>query len=509
MVVISAPSALGARVRPRHKSGINRLILMGTVLVSAPALLDLSRFASGVFLIALVLGPIALMSLQRRKIYVADPFSVIGVMWVLAAGLPVLVPLLYEDPIWYNTPKGSIDTATLWMYRAWAAASVAYWFTRSVRFGPTVDTPSVSRVTVERIRQMRLGLGILGLFATVFLILMVGGASFTHVAGQASTSTALQIVTELRKLGLIYIFLYFYAKGRGELYARERWLLIGLLVPNLLMITLTASKLTALEMLAMWLLGKNMGERESHAARDNMALLLALALIYFVFKWVTAYRLAILDLYSGSLGGLASAIALQVEATIQATITVFVGTGNSEIVASYGVGSMLDRLAYVTAFATVLDITGGVSPYEHALETFLTPIYAVLPRSFFPEKAQFFGSAELAQLLGWDFGGFSVSLPGSIFWAWGMESLVPTMIVFGLFMALLARRAERDDLGGVYAKVLMIGVMLTMMDVGLTIHPIIIVFVRLTVFVAFVHFLLILLANASRKPRSKRERRQP
>jgi hypothetical protein len=371
--------------------------------------------------------------------------------------------------------------ATLWMYRAWAVCSLAYWSVRSLPARPTGPIP---RHLIARVNRLRVAVGVVGLVASAGFIVMTGGQSYSHIEGFASTTTLDQFIHHLRQLSKIYIFLYFYARARGGLLEREHWLLYAILSIYALIFIASAAKVVAIELIAMWVLGNAAGGHRGKIARELILAAIALTLTYFIFLWVTAYRQELFVLVTHPAASFSEALDRQIQAATLATERVVSGQQIGSLDNPYDSNSMLARLALVMSFATVLDLTGGMSPYQHAWQSFLTPLYAILPRNMFEDKVQFLDSAELAQMLGWKFGGFSVGLPASLFWAWGFEGMLPAIAVLGVVIAVLARRGEQDDLTGLFSKVLLMSMMISLLDVGIQFQPIIISLVRVAAFFA-------------------------
>jgi hypothetical protein len=129
--------------------------------------------------------------------------------------------------------------------------------------------------------------------------------------------------------------------------------------------------------------------------------------------------------------------------------------------------AILNRFAYTASFTKIIQFTRGLPPYENAFESFLIPVYAFLPRVIFAEKASFFDSGDFASnYFRWPFGGISVTLPGSLYWAWGYWGICLGMALGGGIIAYIEKRAkEMSFQGGIYA-VLMIELILQLLDVG-------------------------------------------
>jgi hypothetical protein len=460
----------------RGEDNFNWTILVWSVLAGSPSIYDLSREAAGIGLIALVALPVLAVWISRRTLFVADPIIVIGLMWVLAAALPAVAPDLYNDAIWQSISDQAWDAATLWMYRAWAACSIIYWFIRSL---PQRWPRTPATLFYAHTSRLRVGIGVLGLCACIAHIVMTRGQAYSHIDGFAATSTLDQIVQELRQLSKIYVFLYCVASGRGRLVSNEKWLLYGILGVYVVIFSASASKGVVIELIAMWVLGRGEGAHRPALRKDLALGIAALVMTYLVFIWVTAYRAELAESATQPAASFSEAMDLQLDAAEVAFKAVATGQTIGSIDNPYGANSILDRLGYVSSFAKLLDRTGGVSPYENAYQSFLTPLYAILPRNVFEGKSQFFDSGDFAQMLGWNFGGFSVTLPASLFWAWGFQGVILGMTMLGLCTAHLARLALFDDNRGFFARVLLGGLVLSLMNVGLHFQPIIISLVRM------------------------------
>jgi hypothetical protein len=152
--------------------------------------------------------------------------------------------------------------------------------------------------------------------------------------------------------------------------------------------------------------------------------------------------------------------------------------------------SVTDRLGYLTAFGRILMYSGGISPYENAAASLVTPVLAILPRDLFAQKVTFFNSGEFAYLLGWPWGGFAVSLPGSFFWAWGYEGILFGMAALGLVLAALTSGGMRGDWRGLLARVVLARLLIELLDVGREFQSEVIGVVRTLTIAALVIFIL-------------------
>jgi hypothetical protein len=477
------------------------------VLASLPALLELPREGAAIGLAALVLIPYAIESMRTRRLIVADSFIFIGFMWVLSASAPVLVPIVfpdvYTDPIWHKLSAGSLDIATLWMYRGWAACSLAYWGLRAMQ--PLHQSAPVRPQEVELEQRVRLLIGGFGLIASISYIVTTGGQSYSHIDGYASNNTLDQIVHEVRQLSKVYIFLYFQARGRGTLRPVEGRLLLATLLVYAVIFAGSSSKMVAIEIAAMWILGNAAGVARSQIMRELLIALFALTAIYWIFQFVTAYREE-LDLSPPKPNAeISEVVSAQWNAADRAITAITSGqrlSGAEDQTSS----AMADRLAYVSAFATILALTSGDSPYENAVESFLTPVLAVIPRDFVGTKVQFFNSGFLAAMLGWKFGGFSPTLPGTLYWAWGYEGVVLGMAALGGFIAYASGRGGRDDILGLVWRAVSIRLVLSLLNVGLDFQGIVIGCVRTVLFLIVIVWIAKLISPGPRAQSFNRAR---
>jgi hypothetical protein len=467
-----------------------------TLLAAAPAVFDLSRELAGVGVAALVLLPMIAISVARRQLLVVDPIIVLGLMWISAVSLPVLLPGLYENSPWYVTPQ-SADLAAIWMYRAWAGMTVAYWAAR-VFFRVRHRLPAPRELALED--RMRVLVGVVGFTASATFTIMTGGQSYTHLDLGRSTSTAQQIVHELQQFAAAYVFLYFYARGKSRLVPHEGCLLLALLSGQVLLFTASATKLAALQLLAAWLLGYAAGKKRSNLARELGIGVVLLVVTYFVFDLVTAYRIEIKSHGANPNAPFADAISLQLDAIQAAVADVIEGKELGDENDPYDARSMLDRLAHVKSFGMLLDYVNGYSPYENAYASLIAPIYSLLPRDLISEKVQFFGSGDFARMNGWEFGGLSLSTPGSLFWAWGFEGIVPGMMTLGLILGLLSRGAEKDGPFGLIWRVLAVRMILDLLDLGIEFQPFLISLNRSFLFL----LVFLMLAMAGWPPPARR-----
>jgi hypothetical protein len=468
-----------------------KLMFFATLLCAMPAAFDLSREAAALGLGALTLLPVIIISLRTGRLLIADPLVVVGIMWFLAVTLPVLVQLvdasIYRDPVWYKTTPWALDTATLWMYRGWAACCGVYWAAR-VLLRPTAARHRMGPRDRDYESRMRLMIGGLGLLGSIAFMFMTGGQSYSHIEGFATTSSLGMVVEEMRVFAVLYVFLYFRAKNLGRLANGEGYMLLAILSGLALIFAASSSKGLMLQVAAASVLGNGSGAQHSRLLKELAIGGAALLVVYSTFYVVTVYRLELRTRPLPPDAPFSEVIGLQLDAITVAVSALIEGRSIEDNSESYDSGNMLDRLALMSAFGMVLDYTGGYSPNENAWESLAAPILAFIPRDLVGEKVQFMNSGKFAQLQGWEFGGLSLTTAGSLFWAWDFEGIIFGMMVLGIIMAALVSWSALDGLVGSTCSALMVRLVVMMLDVGADFQPLLTGLMRSAMFVVLIHF---------------------
>jgi len=151
--------------------------------------------------------------------------------------------------------------------------------------------------------------------------------------------------------------------------------------------------------------------------------------------------------------------------------------------------NIFSRLCYIGSITQLFSITRGNPPYEHAIETILVPLFSLLPRDIY-NKPEFFHSGLFAKLLGWDFGGYSVTLIGSLYWAWGYIGILFGMFIVGIIFANIAVKSRYPSLYGARNKVLFILLSLALINPGHIFQSITTELIRMWVFLHSLCFLI-------------------
>lgn len=449
-------------------------------IAGAPSVFELPRVVAAVGVICVVLLPVLATGLATRRFSIAEPITIVGAMWVLAASLPALFPDLYwgGDYVRDSLPSEVLDAATLWMYRGWSVCAVMYWLARG-RQRIVAPALSVPEIRVERC--FRILVGVVSLLSTAVFIVHTGGQAYSHLDGYGEVTTLDQIIYICRWCVYVYVFAYFFSRSRGGPARNERWLLTAVLGLQLLVFAATSSKAPMLELIAAWVLGFTAGGARLQFARYGLVAAVGLAAIVVTFQFVATYRDELDRLSLSTDGSVEQAWRHQGEAIGGAWERMRAGTDplaeNDQSTSSV----ILSRLGHSASFGAVLQVTHGVPPYENSVASLFAPIFAFVPRDLVPGKVTFMDSGDFAQMIGWASGGYSISLPGSFYWAWGYTGVIFGMAAFGGLFGLLARRCDRGGFDELYWRGLLIAYVLSLMEVGGEFQPAVVNLVRMGV----------------------------
>ncbi len=465
------------------------LPLLVTAVAAAPCCFALSRVASGWGLVAVVIAPAVAMRLIQGK-FVVNPIYVLGAMWLLGVSLPSIATDLYSPVHMYGIPPEWREKAALWMYRGWAAFSLVYWAFAPIPSVVSGAETQTFRMPVVMVSRFRTVVAALALAATIGFLLVTRGHSYTFEHAILDTSTLQQVLIEMRALAPLYVYLYFSAKADGHLRRNERIVLIAVLASQFFFFTATGTKAVPLELLGAWALGAASRGPRMKPAKQVLLGAVALFAIYFVFYFNLAYRTEMA--YRPSSGGsLGEVVSSQFTAVSEAaTDVVTFRRLDFDGISTFGMDSILLRFANVLPFGNVLAQTQGRPPFEGAFDSLVAPVFAVLPRDLLDSKVHFFGSGDFAQLLGWEYGGYSITTVGSFYWAWGYAGIIGGMMGLGALLALLVRLGRQSGPWGLIFQAMTVRLVLMMMDIGIEFQPLIISGLRSFLFLCAAYFVV-------------------
>lgn len=450
-----------------------RVALPLVILGSFPSLIDLSPAMTATCFLILTCGPFFLL----RKPDFFHPLCMISVMYALAMPIPVLFLKYYSAPVWRTILRADIAQALIWSYRGYACLFLGYlvagmWFSRK---------KMIRAIAKSRDAEEFSGLitfakwtGILALTGGGLKIIADGGVTpvFMETRLTGEISTLRQILHYIQMLVYPFMTIYVTLRWRNIRIKKIDLIFYLLLALQVVFIIGAGAKLYVFSLfvsaaLAAWFLSIKM------SIRQLIAVLVVAFSIYLTFALITNYRELARDTYNGDSDDILTTFQTQAQIFLKA-IEITTYKQKSAIGYDYETSiSILDRLALISSLSKVIEFSRGSPPYENALESFLVPAYAVLPRSIFPEKPSFFDSGEFAKFFGWSFGGVSVTLIGSLYWAWGYWGICFGMAFFGSLLSYFEIKAKEISFrGGMYA-VLLVELVLYLLEVGGTFQSII------------------------------------
>jgi len=182
---------------------------------------------------------------------------------------------------------------------------------------------------------------------------------------------------------------------------------------------------------------------------------LGLCVLFYVFYvCVHTYR----DIAAEQPG---TAQAVNLVGTAGSTMSASAGRIQKAVTGNYEAGDRDDNNEFVWRmtmslyeFGSIIVMKYGSDTLQEPLATVLAPIYAFVPRDVFPDKPVYLGSGDHAREMGHAYGGASVTLVGSIYWAFGP---VGVGLVMGFLGGLLGCLRVASSQGAV-ARYLWLGI---------------------------------------------------
>lgn len=472
--------------------------------IFALSLLDLSGWlAAGLFLlVAFVLSALA-----RRSGFLFSAVMLVIVAFVLAYPMEVLLYDFQSGPRLVSFE--SLEFGTLWALRGFCAFAIGYSLVIPLAPGPQSRSGQGARWVRGRISYAVYIVTAIGWLAVLSWALSVAlfGISLTFVEGDAvsvdsAAGTLRQILGLMASLKhpflLGFLVLYFWRMTDRHL-ALLFVSLVGISVVEIVTIGSKGSIIRGVVtvLLAGSVLPMRLTIRQAAAAAA------ASIAVYGSFLVITEYRALILAEHEA--GRNVFDIALQAETFGRALIASvpFVEAGASRET-EVKTDDVFRRLGHGATFARLLEDTGRESPHEHAWESLLAPVYAVVPRFLLSDKPEYFHSGRNAsEYYGWEYGGISVTLLGSFYYAWGYLGILFGMACVGGWLALVEARARQRNILSPHWLVLFAPTVLMLLDVGVTFQPILTDLVRLALLLLVLQFFYPALKRSMRQRASR------
>ena len=452
------------------------LLLAG---ISALSLLNLSgEAAAGIFLLV----AFVLLGISRRGGQFMSVAMLVIVAYVLAYPLEVLFHDFYSGPLPISLE--SLEYSTLWALRGFCAFAIGYSLVLSLSRNPKTEISRDAEWVRGRISYTVYILTAIGWLVVLSWALSVAlfGISLTFVEGNVvnaesaagALQQALSLVNALRQPFLLGFLVLYYWRMSDRHLTLLFWILVGISIVEIVTIGSKGSIIRGVVtvLLAGAVLPIRLNLRQTAIGAG------ALLVVYGAFLVIAEYRALILADHDA--GRNVFDIAVQTEVFGQALMAsvpfVDAHAGRETEVKAKDVFS---RLGHGTTFSDLLEHTGRMSPYEHAWESFLAPVYAVVPRFLLPDKPEFFHSGRNAsEYYGWKYGGIAVTLLGSLYYAWGYAGIIFGMACMGGWLAFVETKARRGNILSPHWLILLVITVLMLLDVGVTFQPILTDLVR-------------------------------
>ncbi len=476
----------GGIVRVANRS-LLALCLAG---VSTLSMLDLSgEVAAGLFLVV----ALVLLAISKRDGFVLSAAMLVVVAYVLAYPLEVLFYEFYSR--WGSAPLDSLDFSTLWALRGFCAFSVAYAVVVSLSRNRNRELSHNGEWVRGQISYTVYILTAIGWLAVLSWVLSVAvfGISLTFVEGKSvnvesaagTLQQALGLMSALKQPFLFGFLVLYYKKLTDRHLTFLFWCLVGISVVEIVTIGSKASIIRGI--VVVLLVGAVLPIRLN--LRQAAIGAGAVMVFYAAFLVITEYRALILAEHDA--GGNVFDITVQAEAFGRALLaSAPFDDAYEDRETEVKANTVLSRLGHATTFSDLLEHTGRTSPYEHAWESVFAPLYAVLPRFILPDKPEFFHSGRnAAEYYGWRYGGISVTLLGSLYFAWGYVGIVLGMACMGGWLAFVEAKARRGNILSPHWLILLAMTAMMLLDVGVAIQPIVTDLLRVALILWMLHLL--------------------
>jgi hypothetical protein len=456
------------------------------------------------FLIASTLG-----ILTYRRDVLISPVVFIIVAYALAFPLPMLFPGLYPD-LWSEVSQQTLEYGMLWAVRGFGAFALGYVLVEQFGKGARKQRHWNEATYRDRIRYTVYVLTCIGWLAILAWAstTMLFGISLVFIESESvpvesGAGTLLQLLTLLSSLRypffLGFLILHFWRKTDKHLVL----LAAGLILVSIVEIITIGSKGSIIRGVAVFMLSLALLPIKVNPKQLATGAVAIIA-VYGSFAVITEYRSIMHDELSAgrdvfdykvqaeSFGGaLLSSLPFSKAATERRTEV------KSEVVLSrFGAGMF--------SFANMMKFTGRQSPHENAWESFLIPVYSIAPRALIPEKPEFFNSGRNArEYYGWAYGGISVTLLGSLYYAWGYMGIIFGMAFLGGLFAYLAKQSRLSGIYSPHWLIFLVLLMIPMLDVGQTFQAITTNLIRVAVILWLLHLSYPLVRGAMRRRMSR------
>lgn len=471
-------------IKARHLALLALCILLGVSLFDINA-----TTAAGLFILA---GIILVVALRRPE----NPIpSVLIVVVAFLAGYAS--PVLLFPATLDGLSQATVDLAMQWALRCFIVFSLGYVVVNRRRDSAIAHPHARGRNQSSALFAL-LAIGSLSIFAW-FANAAMYGIHLTFIAGQdfsAGNDTVQQILELMIDLKYSYILAYVLLRNERRPSRPYRWILYGVLATALVDIISIGSKGAIMRLVAAAVLGMLLAKSNQLHWKKILGGMLAAVVCILSFYIITQYRQVMHAAYAS--GQNIDTFSTRYDIFKQSMVSSLQPDQPSgqRVVDANDIGSRLGSGTY--GLGWTLQLTHEQPPYENAVNSLLAPVYAVLPRALFPGKPIFMNSGRFAtEYFGWAYGGISISLPGSFYYAWGYPGMLAGMLALGIGLGLLAARIKREGFTAIRSIVCFTIITLYLLDTGAEFQPFLTSLTRALLLLVFVHIVWRVLVSRS------------
>lgn len=469
------------------KRTIYTYLLAALVLFSA---LDLNGYLSAV-LFFVIAGLLWLVDKSSKVLIPPVAFVIVA----YAMGFPMMIiwPDLYSMLLSQVSPY-VLEYAMLWAVRGFGAFAFGYVLVGYFGKGMRIRSWQGGGFYIGRICYLHYVLTSIGWLAMMSWVASVifFGISLAFIEGKGvgidtGAGTLQQILTLLANLRYPFFFGFLLLRFWKQTDRHLSFLFIGLLLISSVEIITVGSKGSIIRVMVVVLLALTFLPVKLNL-KQIIAGALAIIAVYGSFAVITEYRSIMQkELHSGGDVFNFSVQAEAFRAAMVASLPFSESASDRRTVVSQE--DVLSRFgAGMLSFANLMKFTGRHPPYEHAWESFLVPIYSIAPRALIPEKPEFFNSGRNArEFYGWAYGGISVTLLGSLYFAWGYAGIIFGMAFLGGLLAYMVRQVRLFGLYSTHWLILLVVLMVPILDVGETFQALTTGIIRVAVILWLLH----------------------
>lgn len=405
------------------------------------------------------------------------------------------IPILWFPESLGNIPTDVTRSMAQWALRGFSMFALAYFITATgFRRREAKAQWRGGRLAYASFSYMIFGLVAIGSWLFNFVVY---GAGLTFIEGrsyEAGSETVRQILTLLSEMKYAYLFGYLLLRKSEHIRNVHHALFIAVTGIILADIVLIGSKAAIIRPLIIVVLSMTLTKVQRIKWANVVGVAFVVAVCFFSFSVITEYRHIVRSVVSSGRGVVDTETRVEsFKQAVQAAISL-PGSQRETEVEGEDVAARLGSGAF--GLGWIFHFTQGVSPYENPISSLLAPLHALVPRFLWEDKPIFFNSGRYAtEYFGWSYGGVSISLLGSLYFAWGYLGILAGMAFTGFLLARLSVRIEQQGLIVAGSVALFTVMFLHLMDVGAEFQPI---FANLTRVVIFIGTIRVIWAIHSR-----------